>query len=53
MSGFDVADVELRAGRFLRIDPAATRVPSSGSQGLEFVTIGAPIDRQYEPPSWG
>jgi mannose-6-phosphate isomerase-like protein (cupin superfamily) len=46
-------EVALRPGRFLRIDPAATRVPSSGSQGLEFVTIGAPIDRQYEPPSWG
>ena len=49
----DGEEVELRPGRFLRIDPAATRVPSSGSEGLEFVTIGAPIGGQYEPPSWG
>jgi hypothetical protein len=25
----------------------------SGVDGLEFVTIGAPFDRQYQPPSWG
>ena len=24
-----------------------------GADGLEFVTIGAPLDGQYEPPSWG
>ena len=29
------------------------RVTASGADGLEFVTFGAPIDTQYEPPSWG
>jgi hypothetical protein len=28
-------------------------VAVSGADGLEFVTFGAPIDTQYEPPSWG
>ena len=46
-------EVELRPGRFIRVDPASTRVPVSGADGLEFVTFGAPIDGQYEPPSWG
>jgi mannose-6-phosphate isomerase-like protein (cupin superfamily) len=45
--------VELQPGRFVRVDPAATRVPVSGADGLEFVTIGSPLDRPYEPPSWG
>jgi mannose-6-phosphate isomerase-like protein (cupin superfamily) len=49
----DGVDVELRPGRFIRVDPAATRLPRSGADGLEFVTIGAPLDHQYEPPSWG
>jgi len=49
----DGEEVELQPGRFVRVDPAATRVPASGADGLEFVTIGAPLDRQYEPPSWG
>ena len=49
----DGEEVELRPGRFIRVDPAATRVPRSGGEGLEFVTIGAPLDRLYEPPSWG
>jgi mannose-6-phosphate isomerase-like protein (cupin superfamily) len=46
-------EVELQPGRFIRVDPAARRVPVSGGEGLEFVTIGAPLDRPYEPPSWG
>jgi mannose-6-phosphate isomerase-like protein (cupin superfamily) len=46
-------EVELRPGRFVRVDPASTRMPVSGTDGLEFVTFGAPIDGQYEPPSWG
>jgi hypothetical protein len=25
----------------------------SGGEGLELLTIGAPIDGKYEPPSWG
>jgi len=49
----DGEDVELRPGRFVRVDPAATRVPTSGNDGLEFVTFGAPLDRLYEPPDWG
>ena len=49
----DGEDVELRPGRFVRVDPAATRVPTSGGDGLEFVTFGAPLDRPYEPPDWG
>jgi mannose-6-phosphate isomerase-like protein (cupin superfamily) len=49
----DGEEVELQPGRFIRVDPAATRMPVSGADGLEFVTIGAPLDRRYEPPSWG
>jgi mannose-6-phosphate isomerase-like protein (cupin superfamily) len=49
----DGEEVELRAGRFLRVDPASMRVPVAGPDGLEFLTIGAPLDRSYEPPSWG
>ena len=45
--------VELRAGRFLRVDPASTRVPVAGPDGLEFLTVGAPLEGRYEPPSWG
>ena len=49
----DGEDVELRPGRFLRVDPASTRVPVAGDEGLEFVTFGAPLDGPYEPPDWG
>jgi mannose-6-phosphate isomerase-like protein (cupin superfamily) len=49
----DGEEVELRPGRFIRVDPTATRVPVSGQDGLEFVTFGAPVDGTYEPPSWG
>jgi mannose-6-phosphate isomerase-like protein (cupin superfamily) len=49
----DEDDVELRPGRFLRVDPASTRVPTAGDDGLEFVTFGAPIGAPYEPPPWG
>ena len=49
----DGEDVELRPGRFLRVDPASTRVPVAGDDGLEFVTFGAPLDGKYEPPAWG
>jgi mannose-6-phosphate isomerase-like protein (cupin superfamily) len=49
----DGQEVELRPGRFIRVDPASTRVPRSGDDGLEFVTFGAPLDRPYEPPEWG
>jgi quercetin dioxygenase-like cupin family protein len=49
----DGEEIELKPGRFVRIDPTATRLPISGSDGLEFVTFGAPIGGGYEPPSWG
>jgi hypothetical protein len=49
----DGEEVELRPGRFVCVDAAARRVPVSGTEGLEFVTVGAPLDGRYEPPSWG
>ena len=49
----DGEDVELRPGRFLRVDPGSTRMPIAGEEGLEFVTFGAPLDGRYEPPPWG
>jgi mannose-6-phosphate isomerase-like protein (cupin superfamily) len=49
----DGEEIELRPGRFIRVDPAATRMPTSGPAGLEFVAVGAPLDGGYEPPSWG
>jgi quercetin dioxygenase-like cupin family protein len=49
----DGEEVDLRPGRFVRIDPDSTRVPVAGEEGLEFVTFGAPLDTKYEPPSWG
>jgi mannose-6-phosphate isomerase-like protein (cupin superfamily) len=49
----DGEEVELRPGRFVRVDPGSTRLPRSGGDGLEFVTFGAPLDKQYEPPEWG
>jgi mannose-6-phosphate isomerase-like protein (cupin superfamily) len=49
----DGEDVELRPGRFIRVDPDSTRVPTAGDDGLEFVTFGAPIEGAYEPPDWG
>jgi hypothetical protein len=45
--------VELKKGRLLRVDPAITRCPVAGPDGLVFLAIGAPLDRLYEPPSWG
>jgi mannose-6-phosphate isomerase-like protein (cupin superfamily) len=49
----DGEEVELRPGRFVRVDPASTRVPTAGDDGLEFVAFGAPLEGGYEPPSWG
>jgi mannose-6-phosphate isomerase-like protein (cupin superfamily) len=46
-------EVELRPGRFLRVDPDTPRVPVAGDEGLEFVTFGAPLSGRYEPPAWG
>jgi mannose-6-phosphate isomerase-like protein (cupin superfamily) len=49
----DGDEVELKAGRFVRVDPSSTRMPVAGDNGLEFVTFGAPLEGGYEPPSWG
>jgi quercetin dioxygenase-like cupin family protein len=49
----DEVEVELRPGRFIRVDPSSTRVPVAGDAGVEFVTFGAPLEGGYEPPSWG
>ena len=49
----DGEEIELKPGRFVRVDPASTRVPIAGDEGVEFVTFGAPLDGAYEPPSWG
>ncbi len=49
----DGEEVELKPGRFVRVDPSSTRMPVAGGEGLEFVTFGAPIGGCYEPPSWG
>ena len=49
----DGESVDLQPGRFVRVDPEATRVPVAGAEGLEFVTFGAPLDGRYEPPEWG
>jgi mannose-6-phosphate isomerase-like protein (cupin superfamily) len=49
----DGEEIELKPGRFVRVDPASTRVPISGEDGLELVTFGAPLEGKYEPPDWG
>ena len=49
----DGEELELRPGRFVRVDPATVRVPVAGEEGLEFITFGAPLEGGYEPPSWG
>jgi quercetin dioxygenase-like cupin family protein len=49
----DGEDVELKPGRFVRVDPDATRVPVAGPNGLTFVTFGGVPGGAYEPPSWG
>jgi mannose-6-phosphate isomerase-like protein (cupin superfamily) len=49
----DGSDVEMKPGRFIRVDPGSTRMPTSGPEGLEFVTFGGPQQGPYEPPSWG
>jgi mannose-6-phosphate isomerase-like protein (cupin superfamily) len=49
----DGEEIQLRPGRFVRVDPASKRVPIAGEDGLEFIAFGAPIGGGYEPPSWG
>ncbi len=45
----DGEEVALRPGTFVRVDPASTRVPRAGDDGLTFVAVGAPPERSYEP----
>lgn len=49
----DGDEVELREGRFLRVDGASTRVPTAGPEGLELYTVGSVAGGTYEPPAWG
>jgi mannose-6-phosphate isomerase-like protein (cupin superfamily) len=49
----DGEELELRPGRFVRVDPGSKRVPIAGDEGLELVTFGAPLEGGYEPPDWG
>jgi mannose-6-phosphate isomerase-like protein (cupin superfamily) len=49
----DGEQIELKPGRFVRVDPTSTRLPTAGQDGLEFIAFGAPLDAPYEPPSWG
>jgi mannose-6-phosphate isomerase-like protein (cupin superfamily) len=49
----DGEDLELRPGRFVRVDPKSTRSPIAGPQGLEFVAFGAPVEGGFVPPEWG
>jgi mannose-6-phosphate isomerase-like protein (cupin superfamily) len=49
----DGEEVELKPLRIVRVDPATTRMPVSGPDGLEFITFGAPQNGAYEPPIWG
>ena len=37
----DDAEVPVRAGSFVRIDPEATRCPVAGAEGMTFVAVGA------------
>jgi quercetin dioxygenase-like cupin family protein len=46
-------EVELKRGRFVRLDPETRRCPVAGPDGLTFVTFGAPVGGGYEPPAWG
>ena len=49
----DGDEIELKPGRFVRLDPSAMRCPVAGPDGLTFVTFGSPVNERYEPPSWG
>jgi quercetin dioxygenase-like cupin family protein len=48
----DGEEIELKPGRFVRLDPESVRCPTAGPDGITFVTFGAPIGA-YEPPVWG
>src|SRR6266545_4593334 len=40
----DGDEIELKRGRFVRLDPLARRCPVAGEDGLTFVTFGSPVD---------
>ncbi len=43
----DGSDLELRPGRFVRLDPETNRLAVAGSDGLTFVTVGSPRETPY------
>ena len=43
--------VDLRPGRFVRIDPGAPRRVVPGPDGLRVLVVGAPLDGSYAPPA--
>ena len=45
----DDDELELNPGRFVRLDPEATRVAVAGEEGLTFITIGSPREEPYAP----
>jgi uncharacterized cupin superfamily protein len=45
----DGEDVPLRAGTWLRVDAASTRLPTAGPDGLTFIVVGGPPGRVYAP----
>lgn len=49
----DDDEIDLKPGRFVRLDPSAVRCPVAGPDGLTFVTFGSPVNERYEPPTWG
>jgi hypothetical protein len=49
----DDEEIEVAAGKAVRVDPAVRRQPIAGDDGLAWVAIGAPLVGGYEPPSWG
>src|SRR5205823_10459693 len=47
----DGDEVELKPGRFVRLDASARRCPVAGDAGLTFLPFGAPLCRAYAPPA--
>jgi uncharacterized cupin superfamily protein len=45
----DGEDVPLRAGTWLRVDAASTRLPTAGPGGMTFIAVGGPPGRVYAP----
>jgi hypothetical protein len=45
----DDEDVELIPGRWLRVDPGHTRMPSAGSDGLVMIMVGGTPGQGFEP----